>query len=97
MDVYLQEVLAYQFQSVQDAVLNRHLRTEKWEDSLFLNNAPLQLTADELRELMRELMATIERFDSREPEEGAERVVVILDAFPQHTLPYAGPTDPGEA
>lgn len=98
MELYLQEVVAYQFRSVQDAVLNRHLWSEDWEDALVLNDYPLRLTAQQLRELVAEVGETVERYRKQGPADGSgERVVVILDAFPQHSLPYGGEAEAGEA
>ncbi len=94
VDVYLHEVVRHQFRSVEDWVRSRHEWPEEWRDVGVLNDYPLKLTPERLRDLVGELDAIIERYRSApSAADDAERVVVVLDAFPQHTLPFGGPAD----
>jgi DNA-binding transcriptional ArsR family regulator len=55
-----------------------------WQDASELSDLALRLTPGQLRSLKEELLATISRYHESGPDgPGAERVMVLLQAFPQ--------------
>lgn len=94
VDVYLGEVLRYQVASLQHFLDNRDRWPEAWRQAFTVNDYPLALIPERLSELIAELDAVIERYRADPSEEAsAERVVVLLDAFPQRQLPLQGDSD----
>jgi DNA-binding transcriptional ArsR family regulator len=91
ISVYLGEVLRYQFASLQDYLFNRHRWPEEWREASTVNDYPLTLTPERLRELLGELTEVIERYRA-EPSEDGQRVVLLLNAFPQHEIPVGDDT-----
>lgn len=56
----------------------------EWQDAWELSDIHMRLTPSQLRALSAELLETIMRYRSAGPDgEGAERVAVLLQAFPQ--------------
>jgi DNA-binding transcriptional ArsR family regulator len=95
ISVYLGEVLRYQVASLQGFLTNRHRWSEEWRAASTLNDYPLALTPGQLAQLVDELTEIIERYRA-DPADGphAERVVVLLNAFPQREIPM-GEDTPG--
>lgn len=91
--IYLGEVLRYQFASLQDFLDNRDRWSEKWREASTVNDYPLMLTPERLTELLGELTQIIERYRA-EPSKGpaADRVVLLLNAFPQREIPLGNDT-----